>query len=68
MIACRLAVVAAAWGAASGAAACTLCNSDVAQTVRAQVLGPDLLGNLAGLATPVPLIAAAVLLVIRLVR
>ena len=47
------------------ALACTLCGSDTATAVRAQVLGSDFMANAAALAAPLPLLLAAVLLLGR---
>lgn len=68
MLAPRTLMALAAWSLASRAAACTLCHSDVGLAVRDQVLGTDLFPNLAGLAAPLPLLAASVLLVRRMLR
>lgn len=50
---------------ANPASACTLCHSQTAQAVRAAVLGADFWANMAMLLAPVPIFAAAVLLVRR---
>lgn len=62
----RLAAMIGGCGAvvASGPAwACTTCNSDVAQAVRAQLLDANLLANAAAVLAPIPLLAAALILV-----
>jgi len=43
--------------------ACTTCNSDTADAVRARLLDGDLVANAAAVLAPVPLLAAALLLV-----
>lgn len=50
--------------AASPASACTLCHSSVAMQVR-DALSADFWGNLAGVAAPVPLLLAIVLVAAR---
>lgn len=60
--------VTALWTVAPAAFACTLCDSATAAQVRAAVLGPQLLENLAGLAAPLPALALAILAVHRLTR
>ena len=45
--------------------ACTLCHSRLAADVRAAVFGPDFWTNLGALLMPLPVLAAAVLLVRR---
>lgn len=46
--------------AASPAFACTLCHSDTAERVRAEVFGPDFLFTAVALAVIFPVLAAAV--------
>lgn len=50
---------------ASPAWACTLCHSDTAARVRAEVLGPHFAANLLALAALVPALLVAVLVVRR---
>lgn len=51
---------------ASPSWACTLCHSRIAEDVRAIVLGQDFWPNLAALAMPFPLLAAAILFIRRI--
>jgi len=50
-------------GLPTAAFACTTCNSDTAVAVRARLMDGDLLVNAAAVLAPVPLLAAALLLV-----
>lgn len=58
-----LTLAAPAWALAPPALACTLCHTETALLVRAEVFGPDLAGRLAAVAAPLPVLLAAMMLV-----
>ncbi|GEM_PF-6513945 len=61
----RASAAAASLTGAGSAAACTLCHSSQAISIRARLLGPDLLWNLAAVVLPLTLLLAVIVLVLH---